>query len=165
MAREIKNQQTWVDLELPDLRRLGAEHRLACPGEIPAATSKEEAFDVLVRAFGCESQHLVERSSKMGVFFVERAKLEHIVEKRKDARERYINYALMTLDEPYEVWQVVYDDESCRYAFIGTFQTKRQMLVIVNIQQSNTLWNFMHTDAKNLNKHRHGELIYRRFSC
>ncbi|MNO09849.1 hypothetical protein D3C81_2333330 [compost metagenome] len=25
-------------------------------------------------------------------------------------------------------------------------------------------WNFMHTDAKSLNKHRHGELVYKRYT-
>lgn len=165
MAREIKDQQKWVDLSLPDLRRLDAEHRLPCPGEIAAAVTKEEGFALLVKAFGCENQSVVERASKIGRLIIERNKLEHIVEKRQDARERYVNYALATLDEPYEVWKVAYDDDSWRYAFIGVFQTKRQMLVVVNIQKDNVLWNFMHTEAKSLNKHRHGELIYQRFEA
>ncbi|MEZ8438584.1 hypothetical protein CSB62_15650 [Vibrio splendidus] len=163
MAREIKGQPKWVDLDLPDLRRLDAEHRLPCPGEVVAAATKEEAFSLLVNAFGCEKQSVIERVSKIGSLIIDRDKLEHIVEKRQDARERYVNYALATLDEPYEVWKVAYDDNSCRYAFIGVFQTKRQMLVVVNIQKDNVLWNFMHTEAKSLNKHRHGELIHQRF--
>lgn len=163
MAKELKNQKNWIDLELPDLRSLDSEHRLVCPGEVAAATSQEEAYAMLVKAFGCEQHEIIERESKIGPLIIERDKLAHIIEKRQDARERYLNYALATLDEPYEVWKVAYDDETCRYAFIGTFQTKRQMLVVVNIQKDNILWNFMHTEAKRLNKHRHGELVYRRF--
>ncbi|HCH1122259.1 TPA: PBECR2 nuclease fold domain-containing protein [Vibrio parahaemolyticus] len=162
MAREIKDQLKWVDLDLLDLRRLGVEHRLPCPGEILAAESKEAALLLLAEAFGCVDKAVVELTSKIGVLLVERNKLEHIIEKRQDARERYVRYALATLDEPYEVWKVAYDDDSWRYAFIGMFQTKRQMLVVVNIQKTDVLWNFMHCDAKSLNKHRHGELIYQR---
>lgn len=164
MAREQKNQIKWRDLGLSDLRQLDLEHRLACPGEVAAAENQSAAFDMLVEAFGCAEQDAVIRQSKIGPLRVEKDKLMHIVEKRQDARERYVRYALATLDEPYEVWKVAYDDGSSRYAFIGTFQTKRQMLVVVNIQPDNILWNFMHSDAKSLNKHRHGELVYQRFS-
>ncbi|MGY2290900.1 hypothetical protein ACW9H6_13975 [Pseudomonas sp. SDO528_S397] len=58
---------------------------------------------------------------------------------------------------------MAYSDGSARLAFIGAYETKRQMLVIVNIQAGNVLWNFMQTDAKALNKHRHGQLVYKRY--
>lgn len=89
----MKGQNKWVDLNLPYLRRLDAEYRLPCPGEIAAVATKEEAFTLLIKAFGCENQSIVERVSKIGSLIIERDKLEHIVEKRQDARERYVNYA------------------------------------------------------------------------
>ena len=94
---------------------------------------------------------------------IQRTTLGHIVEKRQDARERYVKFALDTLTGPLEIWRVAYSDGSARLAFIGAYETKRQMLVVVNIQAGNVLWNFMQTDAKALNKHRHGELLYKRY--
>jgi len=36
------------------------------------------------------------------------------------------------------------------------------MLVIVNYLPDRVLWNFMQSDHKSLNKHRHGMLLYER---
>ncbi|MBK4998216.1 hypothetical protein IAE37_000492 [Pseudomonas sp. S31] len=38
------------------------------------------------------------------------------------------------------------------------------MLVIVTLENGKTLWNFMHCEAKALNKHRHGILLYKRYT-
>ncbi len=37
------------------------------------------------------------------------------------------------------------------------------MLVIVEMIEGELLWNFMHSDAKSLNKHRHGMLLHKRY--
>lgn len=39
------------------------------------------------------------------------------------------------------------------------------MLVVVSIKDGLMLWNFMQTDAKSLNKHRHGELLHKRYEA
>ena len=49
------------------------------------------------------------------------------------------------------------------FAAAGAFQGKRQMLVIVEMIEGELLWNFMHSDAKSLNKHRHGMLLHKRY--
>ena len=36
--------------------------------------------------------------------------------------------------------------------------------VSVVVIDGKMLWNFMLTDAKSLNKHRHGELVYKRYT-
>ncbi|AUO20762.1 hypothetical protein C0058_01675 [Pseudomonas sp. NC02] len=99
----------------------------------------------------------------MGQIAIRRSCLQHIVEKRQDARERYVRFALDTLTGPLEIWRVAYSDCSARLAFIGAYESRRQILVVVNIQAGNVLWNFMQADAKALNKHRHGELLYKRY--
>ena len=91
-----------------------------------------------------------------------RDKLLHIAEKRPDARERYVHYAIDTLDDPFEVWRVEYDNGNYRLAFIGAYVGRRQMLCVVDTIDGEVLWNFMHSDAKALNKHRHGQPIYQR---
>ena len=83
-------------------------------------------------------------------------------EKRADARERYVKFALDTLVNPYEIWETMYDDGMVRYIFIGTYKQKQQMLVVVAPWDGKVLWNFMHTEAKGLNKHRRGSLLYSR---
>jgi len=100
----------------------------------------------------------------MGDVTIMRSSIYHIVEKRLDARERYVKLALDTLTGPLEVWQVAFTDGSDRLAFIGAYESKRQMLVSVAIINGRLLWNFMHTDAKSLNKHRHGKLVYKRYT-
>lgn len=160
MARELKDQIKWKDIGLLDLRSLDVASRLKCPKELSAGINFDDAFSIICHAFGCYDVDKAMINSVLGPLTVERDCLKHIVEKRQDARERYANYAILTLEKPFEVWSVEYDDGSSRYAFIGAFRAKRQMLVIVTIEPDKLLWNFMHCDSKSLNKHRHGNLIY-----
>ncbi|MGK6328078.1 PBECR2 nuclease fold domain-containing protein [Erwinia sp. DT-104] len=104
----------------------------------------------------------VPKDTLIGTLHILRSNLKHIVEKRLDARERYTLLALDTLENPYEIWETLYDDEQVRYLFIGTYRQKQQMLVVVAPWDGKVLWNFMHTDAKSLNKHRQGILLYKR---
>ncbi|RCL22089.1 hypothetical protein C6A77_20905 [Pseudomonas sp. AFG_SD02_1510_Pfu_092] len=100
----------------------------------------------------------------MGDIRIQRSCIHHIVEKRQDARERYVKVALDTLVGPFEVWRVAYTNDTYRLAFIGVYETKRQMLVVVTLDNGKMLWNFMQCDAKALNKHRHGKLLYKRYA-
>lgn len=164
-VKELPGQKTWIDYGLPDLRPLPPELRSLPPADITAAESLDEAVEVLARAFGLADPAIdrMAMTTPVGVITVIRDKLVHIVEKRQDARERYVNYAIDTLSSPFEVWRVEYDNDCNRQAFIGAYQGKRQMLVIIDTVGGEVLWNFMHSDAKSLNKHRHGMLIYKRY--
>jgi len=62
------------------------------------------------------------------------------------------------------VWKVAFTDDTDRVAFIGVYESKRQMLVSVVFFEGQILWDFMHTDAKSLNQHRHGALLYKRYT-
>lgn len=119
-----------------------------------------EALAFLMQHLGMNDISEKEFSTPVGVVRVLAAHLPHIVEKRQDARERYARFALATMQSPFEVWSVEYDDGSIRRAFIGLFQGKHQMLVVVSLVAGMVLWNFMHCDRKSLNKHRHGTLIF-----
>ncbi|MCR4538661.1 MULTISPECIES: PBECR2 nuclease fold domain-containing protein [unclassified Pseudomonas] len=162
---ESKGQQTWLDYGLPDLRSLDRALR-SCPiEEVAAGEDVAEAVEVVASNLGLIDAACSEVciTSPLGGVRIRRATLRHIVEKRQDARERYVRVALDTLTGPLEIWRVAYSDGSARLAFIGAYESRRQMLVVVNIQAGNVLWNFMQTDAKALNKHRHGELLYQRY--
>lgn len=164
--REKPDQLTWLDYQLEDLRLLDREFRAASLHEVEAAPDIDAAIEVVARCFGLGDSQVLATSidTPSGAVQIQRESLYHIVEKRRDARERYAHYALDTLTGPFEVWRVAYDNDSFRLAFIGVYETKNQMLVVVNIQAGHVLWNFMHSEAKSLNKHRHGELLYQRYS-
>ena len=166
MAKEHADQPTWVDLGLPDLRTLEREFRASAKEELPPSETVAEALKTPEHHFGFmdDTQQETTIDTPIGPITIPRCNLLHIVEKRPDARERFVKLALDTLDGPFEVWKVSYDDDSHRYAFIGSYESKRQMLVVVSIWDGNVLWNFMNSEAKSLNKHRHGELVYRRYS-
>ncbi|WP_456293290.1 PBECR2 nuclease fold domain-containing protein [Pseudomonas sp. AK106] len=163
---EVKGQPTWLDNNLPDLRTLPREMRTQAIEEVVAATSHEDAIQVTAHHLGFIDAAIssLKVETPLGEVAIRRGSLYHIVEKRMDARERYVRLALDTLTGPLEVWKVAFTDGTDRLAFIGAYESKRQMLVSVAIIDGRTLWNFMHTDAKSLNKHRHGELLYRRYS-
>ncbi|MDX7786697.1 PBECR2 nuclease fold domain-containing protein [Aeromonas caviae] len=162
-VKECPGQPDWKSLELEDLKGLGVEKRLpAIEQEQPAAT-QEDAVAVLVNKFGfVGNEASVMMATPVGDIQVCRGSLPHIVEKRPHARERYVNHAIATLQSPFEVWEVAYDDGSYRYAFIGTFEERNMMLVVATITPDKILWNFMQSEAKSMNKHRHGKLVYAR---
>ncbi|EJL6264597.1 hypothetical protein NXK52_003458 [Vibrio cholerae] len=161
MISEVKGQRNWQDYGLKDLREINQDLHLPFPKELKKAESIEDAIALVAKVFSLlPDDDFVAIDCCIGQLIVQRNNIEHIVEKRNDARERYAPHALATIKNPFEVWEVMYEKEERRYAFIGLFAQKRQMLVIVSIQKDNVLWNFMHTDKKRLNKHRHGQLIY-----
>lgn len=168
MRAKKRQKTTWKDIGHDDLRELDVLHKL--PDE-----QVVEGFDDLDLALAALELHLgfigqdisvVSVQTPVGVVGIDRANLAHIVEKRRDARERYVKYALATMRDPLEVWLVEYEDddgnEEWRHNYIGAFGGKHQMLVVCAETGEKTLWNFMHSDAKSLNRHRHGECIYRR---
>ncbi|HEN3637304.1 TPA: hypothetical protein U5E40_001921 [Yersinia enterocolitica] len=164
MAQAIKYLPTFRDLGLPDLRVLESEFRLEPTPEIDAADSIEGAVALLELHMGFLEPNmlLVPKTTILGTLSILRTNLVHIVEKRLDARERYVMLALDTLENPYEIWETMYDDQQVRYLFIGTYRQRQQMLVVVAPWDGKVLWNFMHTEAKSLNKHRQGNLLYKR---
>jgi len=164
MIKELKGQPRWSDLGLADLRTLEPSLRLDCPGDLTACDFSESAVLRLKEAFefSATNSKCSVINTDVGQIEIKEEHLFHIVEKRNESRERYAFHAKLTLDLPYEIWKVAYDEENFRYAFIGMFKSKTQMLVIVAIKDGNFLWNFMHCEAKKLNKHRQGELIFSR---
>ncbi|MBK4992488.1 hypothetical protein IAE39_000662 [Pseudomonas sp. S37] len=164
---ESKGQNNWVDEKLPDLKTLARELRAQAIEELAAADSHDAAIELAAQHLGLsrEDASRVIVKSPMGDILIQRRCIHHIVEKRQDARERYVKVALDTLIGPFEVWQVAYTNDTNRLAFIGVYETKRQMLVVVTLDKGKMLWNFMQCDAKALNKHRHGKLLYKRYTC
>ena len=163
---EKKNQLTWVDSNLPDLRTLERDMRSQATEEVLAASTHEDAIEVVAQHLGFIDPAIQSLTveTPMGDVKILRSSIYHIVEKRMDARERYVKMALDTLTGPLEVWKVAFTDDTYRMAFIGVYESKRQMLVSVALIDGQMMWNFMQNDAKSLNKHRHGELLFKRYT-
>lgn len=165
MTKEKKDQPTWKNQGLPDLRDVSREDSRALidPAVLLCGDSEAAALLALAEALGLGDPAVstVVFPTPAGEVAVHRAQLPHIVEKRQDARERYAHFAVATMLAPFEVWSVDYDDGSSRLAFIGLFRGARHMLVVVSRVNGLVLWNFMHSDRKALNKHRHGTLVFR----
>lgn len=145
MAKALDGLPTFYDLGLKDLRNLEAEQRRDQLDEIVAGSTAEEALALLEEHMRLSSPEMsvVVKTTHIGDMNIVREKLAHIVEKRVDARERYVKLALDTLEHPYEIWETMYDDNMVRYIFIGTYKQKQQMLVVVAPWDGNVLWNFI----------------------
>lgn len=162
-VREEPGQMSWMSLGLQDLRHLNLDQVYEPPPEVAAGSTHESALAILEHHFGV-NESFPDRCFVTPVVMVTlcHKHLSHIVEKRQDARERYVLYAIRTIEDPFEVWLVKYTNNSMRYAFIGAYASAKQMYVVVDIQSENVLWNFMQCDAKKLNKHRQGQILYQR---
>ena len=134
--------------------------------EVPDAATHEDAIETVAQYLGFISSAIQSLTvdTPMGNVTIQRSNIYHIVEKRTDARERYVRMALDTLTGPLEVWKVAFTDDTNRLAFIVAYESKRQMLVSVTLKNGQMLWNFMQSDAKSLNKRRHGDLLYKRYT-
>ena len=102
---ESKGQQTWLDYGLPDLRSLDRALRARPLEEVAAGKDVEAAIDIVAMHFGIahSSCSEVEIDSPLGQVAIRRSCLQHIVEKRQDAIERYVRFALDTLMGPLEI--------------------------------------------------------------
>lgn len=161
--KEALGQQNWKDIGLPDIRDIPLSILASDAREQPSAVDLNHALEQVALGFGLKAGvDAVLLETPYVLLTIRRQYLLHIVEKRPNARERFTEFALDTVRNPLEVWRVSYSDGSCRLAYIGAFDTKYQMLVVIHVDRGNVLWNFMNCDKKALNKHRHGMLVYQR---
>ena len=102
----------------------------------------------------------------MGSRVIRRELLAHMVEKRADARERFANYVLPTLERPFEVWLKQHEDGKLRESYIGLFhEAKYSLLVVVRINRDGSLvWNMMNREPKKMDSLREGMLVHQKKS-
>lgn len=157
---------TWKDMGLRPLRDVPADERLPAPELLPVADSQEAAEKRLAEALGFTDEHQRIVETPVGSRVIRRELLAHMVEKRPDARERFANYVLPTLERPFEVWLKQHEDGKLRENYIGLFRdTKYSVLVVVRINRDGSLvWNIMQREDKKMDKHREGILVYKKKS-
>jgi len=86
--------------------------------------------------------------------------IPHLVEKAEGARERYANFLIPALTNPYEIYLTRYED-GFRERYIGLFTGKTNLLVVVRLNKDGSLvWNIMQADDRSMNKQRIGALLH-----
>ena len=157
---------TWKDMDLRPLRDVPAGERLPAPELLPVADSQEEAEKRLAEALGFTDEHQRIVETPMGSRVIRRELLAHMVEKRSDARERFANYILPTLQQPFEIWLKQHEDGKLRESYLGLFhEAKYSLLVVVRINRDGSLvWNMMNREPKKMDSLREGMLVHQKKS-
>ncbi len=158
----LPDQKTWRDHGRPDLRVAKEKFGLAAPSILEPAKDVTVAKEILATALGVSATDPLRTvRTPIEEVAIHYGWLGHLVEKRQDARERFANFVLPTLTDPYEVYLTGYDDDSFRRRYVGLFQGKYSLLVVVRINRDGSLlWNVMHSDFRKLNRQRIGELLF-----
>jgi SPP1 gp7 family putative phage head morphogenesis protein len=162
VVKAVEGQKTWQDLGRPDLRAPEVP-RLADPGLLPMAPDADTAVAQMLQVLVPDGRMNVVKTPVEEVA-IRPELLPHTVEKREDARERYANYVLATLKDPFEVWLTAYDDGSYRKRYIGVFAAQSDMLVVLRENLDGSLYwdlyNLLNASSKRLNSLREGDLLY-----
>ncbi|MCK9987607.1 MAG: hypothetical protein AzoDbin1_04079 [Azoarcus sp.] len=162
VVKATEGQKTWKDLGRPDLRAPGVPRR-PDPGLLPTMEGPEAAIDQMTRVLVPDGKLNIVQTPIEEVA-IRPELLPHTVEKRTDARERYANYALATLENPFEIWLTAYDDGTYRKRYIGVFAADSDLLVVLRENRDGSLYwelyNLMQRDSKGLNKLREGQLLF-----
>lgn len=162
-ATELPGQGSWKEIGLICAKELPESFRANHIHVLPLQECQVTAFELLISAFGfTDASETLIFKTVIGEVLCKKEHLNHIVEKRQNARERFAAHAKYTITDPFEVWIADYSDGSKRYKFIGTFAEKNQIVVIVAKFEEQLLWNYMNMEAKKLNKFRAGTLLYQR---
>lgn len=162
IAKEVPGQSTWKTLGLEDLR--GMQPTGTTPELLAQGQDMEDAVNVLRQALGVFPDGLRLVETPAGKVLIADQLLPHVVEKRGNARERYGNFVLPTLQQPDEIWATQYDDASVRRRYIKLFAgAKYDILVIVREGSDGAvLWNVINRERKGMNAMRIGTLVYQR---
>lgn len=163
-AKISDGQNTWKSHEgLIDVRK---ETKLLSPdpGMLSKGETRADALQIFKEAIGISAGVAVIKSPAGEVVFSDE-KLYHYVEKVDAARERFSNYVVNTVIDPYEVWLADYDDGSQRNIFIGLFEGEHDFLVTTWVDDKGSMfWNAMQVKKKKnyLNNQRVGEMVFKK---
>lgn len=165
--RAAAGQNTFADLGLPRIRDVAGDLRHPAPPLLGRAASRPEALAQLAGVLGV-SPDLPRRwvdtnisGPALSRLLIEYGYLAHMVEKDADARERYANFVLPTLIDPFEAWATLYSDGTIRPRLIGLFEGKKQMALVLRLNRDGSfLYNMMQADDKRLDDFRVGALLH-----
>jgi SPP1 gp7 family putative phage head morphogenesis protein len=156
----VKGQKTWKDYGRPDLRHVPDEKRIIAPAVLKAAQTHEDAATAMLNALALRNKPYRLIDTPIGQVILRAEFIPHLVEKRQDMRERYANFIIPTLTDPYEIYLTAYKD-GFRERYVGLFTGKENLLVVLRLNKDGSLlWNIMQAGDKAMNKQRVGALLY-----
>ncbi len=160
--RSIAGQKTWKECGLSDLRDTPLRFRYEAPSIFEQADSVERAVAMLQQSIGLDKiVGSIAVATPIEIVTITTGNLFHLVEKRDNARERYANYILPTLQSPFEIWCTEYSDGNPRNRYIGLFTGKVDIAIIVKVEANGRImWNIMNADRGRMNKFREGLLLW-----
>lgn len=162
--KPVDGQLKWNSPEYwrPDLRHVADAFKLPAPEIFPSSDSIEAAIEVMGGVLGISalspSRAIATPVEEVTAHY---GLLKHLVEKRGEDRERYANYLLPSLQDPFEIWRVAYENGERRNRYVGIFHGTKDTLVSVQVSlEGSLLWNVMLTSSVKMNRQRIGELLY-----
>ena len=177
----VEGQRTWQGWGLPArVPAIPAPPRL--PAAPDAAAAKRRIAERLSQP-GFEPIGITRADSKRDVVFsrvetpagledvyVTESFVDHIVDHKKDHRERFADWILPSLRDPAEVWLTEVTDGRGRKvyrrrfitAFEGTAKDKPTIAVTQEGKDGSLAWTFHRRDARSMDSQRSGFLLYRR---
>jgi hypothetical protein len=162
--QSLPGQKSWKEYGLDDLRRMAALSTLSAPPIHEQADSEFSALMILRKALCMPSgTEEIQVTTPLEIVRITHGNLFHLIEKRDNARERYADYILPTLQNPIEIWGTAYNDGSTRNRYIGLFTGKTDIAVIVKVEPDGSImWNMMNADRARMNRFREGELLWKK---
>ena len=154
-------KKKWKDYGRPDLRHVDDKFKLDEPEILVHAENRHAAYLLLSTTLGVSKKEPTKViQSPLEQIVIHDYLLEHMIEKDKDKRERYANFILPTLLDPYEIWNTEYDDTT-RRRYIGLFKGKRDFFVSIRVNKDGSIfWNMMQATHKDMNGKRVGFPIF-----
>jgi SPP1 gp7 family putative phage head morphogenesis protein len=153
--------KTWKELNRPDIRNLDESYFHKAPKELPEGKNLDEALAILKEALGIsEERKSYIIKTPVDEVIIDEQFLSHMVEKRSNRRERYANFIIPTLEEPFEIYLRQFED-GYRPQYIGLFQGKHNILISILVNKDGSfLYNYMQASNAEMNRQRKGELIW-----
>jgi hypothetical protein len=154
----IDQQPDYKSYGRPDLRDV-KKSRNPAPELLNAGKNADEALEIMSKAIlGDKTEMFVDTPA--GKQLIAKEYLRHSVNRRFAERERYANYVLPTLKNPYEVYLTQYADGTKRMRYIGLFDKDKAFLAITLMRDGGILWNVIPASSRYADKNRKGWLIY-----
>lgn len=156
----IPAQKTWKGYGRPAIAEVPAQYRLPMPPLLERATDRATALNMLSTALGLSDKSpLRVVKTPAGEVSLRHEWLPHIVEKESDARERYANFILPTLESPFEIWLTEYAD-GYRHRYIGLFAELGLITIVRLNKDGSLLWNMIRARDSYLDGRRNGLLLF-----
>jgi len=159
-AKMLPGQKTWKDYRRPDLRHMPNDKRIIAPVLLKAAKTREDVALIMLDALDLHDKPFRIIQTPIEQVILRAEHIPHLVGKQTDLRERYANYLIPALTDPYEIYLTQYQD-GLRERYIGLFTGKENLLVVVRLNKDGSLlWNIMQANDRSMNKQRVGALLY-----